>query len=186
MTLQPSDILTFWFEGDPSRTREKWFEGTPNFDADCARFTAAIRDAREGRYDIWAATPRGGLALIILLDQLSRNVFRDSAEAFAADPHANRIARRMVEIGFDTKLTPVERMFTYLPFMHAENLDDQDRSVHLCEDLRNALGDKNVDYAYGHREVIRSFGRFPRRNAALGRVSTPAEAAYLAQPEAGF
>lgn len=93
MNLQPSDILDFWFEGDGSEQRDRWFEKDAGFDTLCARFTAAIRDARTGRFDFWAATPRGALALIILLDQLSRNVFRGLAEAYAADPHAREIAR---------------------------------------------------------------------------------------------
>src|SRR6202022_1256978 len=103
-----------WFEGDASERREKWFDKDADFDGACARFTAAIRDARAGRYDVWAATPKGALALIVLLDQLSRNVFRGLAEAFAADPHACEIARGMIARGFDAALTPVERTFVYL------------------------------------------------------------------------
>src|ERR1700722_16710044 len=116
MTPEPSVILDFWFEGDPTERRKKWFEKSPEFDAECARFTDWIRDARVGRYDGWATTAKGGLALIVLMDQLSRNVFRGSAESFAADPHAHRIARGMIDAGFDTMLTAVERMFVYLPF----------------------------------------------------------------------
>jgi uncharacterized protein (DUF924 family) len=183
---QPSDILAFWFGDDPATQRDEWFEKSVDFDTSCARFGAAIRAARSGAFDHWAATPRGALALIVLLDQLSRNVFRDAAEAFAADARALAVARRAIEIGFDTVLTPVERMFLYLPFEHSENLTDQDESVRLSETLRAALGDDSVDYAYRHRDVIQRFGRFPHRNAALGRISTDAEAEYLAQPGAGF
>jgi uncharacterized protein (DUF924 family) len=181
-----SAILDFWFEGDPSERRKKWFEKNPEFDAECARFTDWIRDARIGRYDGWATTPKGGLALIILLDQLSRNVFRGLAEAFAADPHAHRIARRMIEAGFDVELTAVERMFVYLPFEHAENMDDQNESVRLFESLRDTAGADTIDYAHRHRDVIREFGRFPHRNAALGRSNTAAEEAWLAQPGSSF
>jgi uncharacterized protein (DUF924 family) len=186
MIREPSDILDFWFEDDPSERREKWFKKEPAFDADCARFTAAIRDARAGAYDAWAATAKGGLALIVLLDQLSRNVFRGSPEAFAADPHARETARGMIRAGLDTGLTAPERMFIYLPFEHAETLPEQDQSVRLFEILGEALGPDTVAYAHRHRDVIREFGRFPHRNAILGRASTPAETAYLAQPGAGF
>jgi len=186
VTLQPSDILDFWFEGDAAEHRDKWFERDAAFDTVCTRFTDAIRDARAGRFDFWAATPRGALALIILLDQLSRNVFRGSAEAYAADPHAREIARAMIEAGFDTGLTSVERMFVYLPFEHAETIADQNESVRLYEILRDALGEKSIDYVARHRDVILRFGRFPHRNAVLGRISTPEEEAYLAEPGAGF
>lgn len=186
MTPQPADILAFWFEGDTTERRDKWFAKEAAFDRLCAGFTAAIRDAAAGRFDHWALTPQGALALIILLDQLPRNVFRGSAEAYAADPHAREIARAAIAAGFDTRLTPVERMFVYLPFEHAETMADQDESVRLYETLRDALGAKTVDHADRHREVIQRFGRFPHRNAALGRISTPEEEAWLAQPGAGF
>jgi uncharacterized protein (DUF924 family) len=184
--ITPPDILDFWFEGDPSIRREKWFAKNPDFDLECARFTDAIRDAATGGYDEWAATPKGGLALIILLDQLPRNVFRGSAEAFASDPRARDIARRVIEAGFDTTLTPSERMFVYLPFEHAETITDQDMSVRLFETLNETLGPDTIGYAHRHRDVIREFGRFPHRNAVLGRASSTAEEAYLAQPGAGF
>jgi uncharacterized protein (DUF924 family) len=186
MSLQPSDILDFWFEGAVSEHRAKWFEKDARFDALCTRFTAAIRDARAGRFDFWAATPQGALALIILLDQLSRNVFRGSAEAFAADPHARKVARSMIDAGFDRWLNPVERMFVYLPFEHAETILDQNESVRLYQTLRDDLGAKTIDYADRHRDVILRFGRFPHRNAVLGRIDTPEEAAYLAQSSHGF
>ena len=184
--MSPSEVLDFWFEGDAFVRRKQWFEGTPAFDTACARFTAAIRDARSGALDHWTLTPSGTLALIILLDQLSRNVFRGAPEAFAADPHAREIARAMIAAGHDTAMAPCERMFAYLPFEHAESLADQDLAVGLFESLRDTLGSDTVDYAYRHRDVIRRFGRFPHRNAALGRVNTPEEEDYLAQPGAGF
>jgi uncharacterized protein (DUF924 family) len=184
--VTPQHVLDFWFDGDPATRQKKWFEKSPDFDAACCTFTAAIRAARSGRFDYWALTPKGGLALIVLLDQLSRNVFRGAAEAFAADPHACAIARSMVARGFDRTLTPVERMFVYLPFEHAENLTDQDESVRLFETLRDVLGEATIDYAYRHRDVIRRFGRFPFRNAALGRICTPEEQDHIAQSGAGF
>jgi uncharacterized protein (DUF924 family) len=124
--------------------------------------------------------------LIILVDQLSRNVFRGSSEAFAADDHAREIARRAIDAGLDGTLSPLERQFLYLPFEHSECIDDQNRSVRLFEGLREALGDSCVDYASRHRDVIAAFGRFPHRNAVLGRVNTPEEEIYLARADAGF
>lgn len=186
MTVQPAEILGFWFAGDAGAQRDIWFDKDHDFDGQCARFTAAIDDARAGRLDHWAATPRGALALIIVLDQLSRNVFRNSPQAFAADEQAREIARRTVAAGFDRQLTPVERMFVYLPFEHAETLADQDESVRLFETLGEALGADSVGYAHRHRDVIQRFGRFPHRNAVLGRANTPEEEDYLAKQPAGF
>lgn len=184
--MTPDDILTFWFEGDATVRREKWFKKDAAFDAACARFTPAIRAARDGAYDSWTTTPRGALALIVLMDQLSRNVFRGQAEAFAADPHARAVARAMVARGDDKDLTPYERQFVYLPFEHGESMEDQNESVRLFEALRDALGGNTVEYAHKHRAVIEKFGRFPHRNAALGRIDTAEEAVYLAEPGAGF
>jgi len=186
VSLRSSEILDFWFAGDAADLHQKWFKKSAEFDTACARFTAAIRHARAGRFDHWALTAKGGLALVVLLDQLSRNVFRGAAEAFEADPHARTIARGMIAAGFDTALTPVERMFIYLPFEHGETIEDQDQSIRLFETLRDALGADSIDYAYRHRDAIRAFGRFPHRNAALGRINTPAEAAWLAQHPTGF
>ncbi len=123
---------------------------------------------------------------MILLDQISRNLFRGSAEAFAADAKARAIARDMIARGLDQALAPVERMFVYLPFEHSEDLADQELSVRLFAALDATLGEDVLDYAVRHRDVIQRFGRFPHRNAALGRVNTAAEAAYLAQSTAGF
>jgi uncharacterized protein (DUF924 family) len=186
MTLTPSEILDFWFEDDRCLHRDRWFKKSTDFDTRCTRFTAAIRAARSGALDHWALTPDGGLALIVLLDQLSRNVFRGTAEAFAADTHALRIARGMVDASFDKRLSPCERMFVYLPFEHAETIEDQNESVRLFGLLSSETDRDTLDYALRHREVIERFGRFPHRNAALGRSTTPEEAEYLAQPGAGF
>ena len=182
----PADVLIFWFAGDPAARRPEWFQRSDAFDAACAAFTPAHEAAKRGELDHWAATAEGALALLILLDQFSRNLHRGLAEAFAADSQARTIAAAAIARGFDQTLTPVQRMFIYLPFEHAENPADQDRSVALFETLRAALGDLTIDYAARHRDVIRRFGRFPHRNAALGRANTPAEDAYLAEPGAGF
>jgi uncharacterized protein (DUF924 family) len=180
------DVLQFWFADGPATDRKVWFETDVAFDTACADFSAARDLAKTGALDAWAETPKGGLALIILLDQFSRNLHRGTAEAFAADTKARSIARAMLARGFDQALTTVERMFVYLPFEHSEDLADQDLSVRLFAALDAAAGDDVHDYAERHRDVIRRFGRFPHRNAALGRANTPEEDAYLAEPGAGF
>jgi uncharacterized protein (DUF924 family) len=184
--IEPPDVLHFWFAGDSNTERAVWFEKDASFDAACDRFADALRAARAGTLDHWAATPRGALALILLLDQFSRNLHRGAAEAYAADAEARALARAAVARGFDRKLGWVERMLLYLPFEHSEDLADQDESVRLFETLWLALGDATVEYAHRHRDVIRRYGRFPHRNAVLGRESTPEELAYLAHPGAGF
>ena len=182
----PADILDFWFAGDPSTRRAVWFQKNDAFDAGCRAFAPAHEAARRGELDHWASTAEGALALLILLDQLSRNLHRARPETFAADPKARAIASTAIGQGLHRALTPVQRMFVYLPFEHSEDVADQDRSVVLFETLRADLGDDTVDYAARHRDVIRRFGRFPHRNAVLGRTNTPAEEAYLAEPGAGF
>jgi len=182
---QASEVLDFWFAGDPATQRKVWFQQDAAFDAACADLAAARELAKSGALDSWGDTPRGGLALLILLDQLSRNLHRGTAEAFAADAKARAIARDMIRRGFDEVLTPIERMFVYLPFEHSEDLTDQDLSVRLFAALE-AAGCEIGDYAERHRDVIRRFGRFPRRNAALRRENTPDEDAYLAESDAGF
>lgn len=185
--ITPNDVLDFWFAGDPGTPRPVWFEKNEAFDLGCQALAPARNQARDGELDHWTASPRGTLALLILLDQLSRNLHRGSAEAFVADAKARAIACAAIEAGFDKRLGPVERVFVYLPFEHSEDPADQDLSVRLFESLRGtAVRDLSVDYAYRHRSVIRRFGRFPHRNAALGRTNTPEEEAYLAQPGAGF
>ena len=185
-------ILDFWFAEGPNTPRRAWFLKDDGFDAEIrARFGAQVAPAREGALDAWAATPEGALALLILLDQFPRNLFRGSPEAFASDPHAQQLARRVVLAErLDLRLTPTQRVFLYLPFEHEESLAAQDLSVSLFEGLRDspahAAPGGTIDYAWRHRAVIHRFGRFPHRNAVLGRESTPAEQAYLAQPGAGF
>jgi uncharacterized protein (DUF924 family) len=179
-------LLAFWFADGPDTFRQAWFTKDDAFDAACRDgFGTLVVPAREGALDGWADTPDGALALLLLLDQFPRNLFRGSAEAFASDAHARAIARRVVlERGFDQALAPAQRIFLYLPFEHGEALADQDLSVALFEGLRDhpafAKPHGTIDYAWRHRIVIQRFARFPHRNAALGRESTPAEAAWLA------
>ena len=184
--IAPDDVLEFWFAGDGTRDRAIWFQQDAVFDTACARFAEALYAARGGALDHWADTARGMLALIVLLDQFSRNLHRGSAQSFAADAQARGFSRDAVARGFDRELHPVERSFVYLPFMHSEDLADQHESVRLFETLRLVLGDVSVEYAYRHRDLIRRFGRFPHRNAVLGRESTPEELCYLAGTEAEF
>ena len=183
---EPAEILEFWFAGDPSARRAVWFQKDDGFDAGCRRFEGAHVAAKRGELDRWAAKPERALALLILLDQLSRNLHRGSPETFAADPKARAIASAAIALGLDRGMTAVQRMFVYLPFEHSEDLADQERSVALFESIRAELGDSTVDYAARHRDVIQRFGRFPHRNTVLGRANTPAEEAYLAEPGAGF
>ncbi len=179
-------VLGFWFAEGPDTFRQAWFQKDDAFDAACrAAFGHLVVPARDGALDGWAETPKGALALLLLLDQFPRNLFRGSAEAFAADPHARAIARRAVLArGFDLRLTTTERVFLYLPFEHGEAMEDQDLSVALFEGLRDSAAHAKpggaIDYAWRHRAVIREFGRFPHRNAALARASTAAEEAWLA------
>jgi len=178
-------IRAFWYAEGRDTYRPIWFQKNDAFDGEIRdRFGALIRPAREGTFDNWAETPEGTLALLILLDQFPRNVFRGSGEAFASDAHARAIARvAVLEKRFDLKLGAFEKPFLYLPFEHSEAPADQDLSVALFEGLRDvayhARANGAIDYAWRHRVVIQDFGRFPHRNAALGRVSSPAEQAWL-------
>jgi uncharacterized protein (DUF924 family) len=184
--ITPDDVLNFWFAGDPRTWRKVWFVREDAFDTACTEFADALRAARDGAFDHWAETPRGMLALILLLDQFSRNLHRGSGESYAADAQARALARRAVAQGFDRQFGWVERIFVYLPFVHSEVLADQAEGVRLFETLRIALGDSGPESAHRHRDVIRRFGRFPHRNEMMGRESTDAERAFLAQYGRGF
>lgn len=180
------NVLGFWFGTPPANeTREMWFKGGPQVDADIRdRFLDIYRLVRDGGADSDAETAEDFLARILVLDQFPRNMFRGTPEAFATDPLAKSWAERAVALGHDQALpAPHMRIFIYLPFEHSEALADQDRCVQLCERMGN---DNYTAYARAHRDVIARFGRFPHRNAFLGRTSTPDEEAYLQQPGAGF
>lgn len=181
-TTTAQDVLAFWFQGEPDTWRiDPWFKRSDTFDdAIRARFATAMAAAQDGVLDGWAATAEGALALLLLLDQFGRNIHRGSHLAFAGDAHARRIARTALAAGAEAALTPVQRVFLYLPFEHSEEMADQDLSVRLFERLPPSEWRASVvDYAHRHRDVIREFGRFPHRNAALGRASTAAEEAWL-------
>ena len=171
--IKPIDVVGFWREAGP----KKWFAKSAKFDQRIAlRFEPSHHAAARGEHDGWMATPDGALALLILLDQFPRNLFRDSAHAFATDGKALGIAKHAIGEGFDAQVELELRPFVYMPLMHSENLGDQDASVVLFD----ALGAKtNLDYANLHRDVIQRFGRFPHRNVLLGRKTTPEEQAFL-------
>ncbi|AKM29154.1 hypothetical protein AB870_01990 [Pandoraea faecigallinarum] len=186
-------VLDFWF-GTPGSAvygmaRAEWFRKSDTFDeAIRSRFGALHAQAVAGALSEWAQTPLGACALIVVLDQFSRNLFRNQAQAFAGDARALAVARRMVEAGDDRRLpTAQHRGFVYLPFEHDESLESQHVSLALYEQLAQAHGlVDNLDYARKHAVIIERFGRYPHRNAALGRESTPEEIAFLKQPGSSF
>ncbi len=187
-----TEILDFWFgkpdDPDYGKYRKMWF--TKNLECDQevrSRFLQTYQQAAAGELDDWKETPLGCLALIILLDQFPRNMFRGQPQAFATDSQALTYAKYAVERGFDQELLPTQRQFIYLPFEHSENLADQ----HQCVELFSSLKDypecaSGVDYAYRHHKVIERFGRFPHRNEILRRETTPEEAEFLKQPGSSF
>ena len=167
------EVVAFWRDAGAG----KWFNGGAGFDAECrTRFLDAHFEAARRELDGWIGDAEGALALVLLLDQIPRNVFRGSGHAFATDPLALHYATRAIGAGFDARVDPALRFFLYMPFEHSEAMHEQDRAI----DLFTALGDANLlGYARAHREVIARFGRFPHRNAALGRIDTPDERAWL-------
>jgi uncharacterized protein (DUF924 family) len=189
---QVQEILEFWFgkpdDLDYGKSRKVWFTKNPEFDREVrSRFLPVYQQAAAGELDDWKASPQGCLALIILLDQFPRNMFRGQSQAFATDPQALFYAKHAVTNGFDRELLPIQRQFIYLPFEHSENLTDQ----HQCIKLFSTLQDypeciSGVDYAHRHFQVIERFGRFPHRNEILGRETTPEEAEFLQQPGSSF
>jgi uncharacterized protein (DUF924 family) len=186
------DVLEFWFAPPGSREfgrpRRSWFEKSEAFDTEIrARFGALIDAANSGALDAWRTTPHAALALAVVLDQFSRNAHRGQPAAFASDDLAIAVARAAVRSGFDRLLLPVQRWFLYLPFEHAEDLAAQRESLRLFGALAaDPASASTIDYARRHYDVIARFGRFPHRNAILGRASTPAEIGYLRQPGSGF
>ena len=176
-TLPPShDVIRFWREAGPAR----WFKKDAAFDAEFkARFETAHHAGATGALDAWTADAEGALALLVLLDQFPRNAWRGSGHMFATDGKALAVARAAVDAGFDRRVDDALRAFFYMPFMHSESLADQERCVELCADLPD-----NLRFAILHRDIIRRFGRFPHRNAALGRATTPEEQRFL--DEGGF
>jgi uncharacterized protein (DUF924 family) len=181
-------VLDFWFGPQAGASRPEWFRKNDRFDAQIReRFGALHEKAAAGGLAEWEAAPRSALALLVVLDQFSRNLYRNDARAFAQDARALRVASAMVEQGWDGELLPVQRQFVYLPFEHAEDMAAQERAMALFGALEEYAETKGlVEWAEKHRVIIRRFGRFPHRNAALGRPSTPDEIAFLREPGSGF
>jgi uncharacterized protein (DUF924 family) len=185
-----SDVLDFWF-GPPQargKARPEWFRKDERFDAEIRRlFVALHASAALGEREAWRGAPPSMLALVIVLDQFSRNLYRGDARAFAQDAHALACSRESLARGDDAALPPLERQFLYMPFEHSEDLADQDRAVELMRSLDAFDGTRGLaEWAERHRVIIRRFGRFPHRNAALGRESTREETEFLKEPGSGF
>lgn len=174
-------ILNFWF-GEPGTSnyaqyKDFWFQSTPEFDEQIrTQFESIYKKAMKGELDAFSETPEGSLALVILLDQFPRNMYRGTPQAFASDQKALAVVIEALEKKFDQDLLPIQRMFLYLPYEHSENMEDQEQSVKLFEKLGDELA---LKYAIEHRNVIAQFGRFPHRNAILGRESTSEEIKFL-------
>jgi uncharacterized protein (DUF924 family) len=194
------EILSWWFgdmDGPHDMDMSKlpmWFMGGPDFDREVReRWGEPVERAMRGELDEWAETPRGRLALVLLLDQLTRNVFRGSARSFEADPKALALVLEGIERGHDTELRTVERQFLYMPLMHAEDRDVAERSVAIARALRDALPEDvrprfqgYVDHAEKHAAIVRQFGRYPHRNEVLGRESSEEELAFMKEKGRGF
>jgi uncharacterized protein (DUF924 family) len=177
------EILKFWFE---ETKPVQWFQKNDDFDELIkSQFDTAYTLARQGILEGWKETPLGCLAYILLLDQFPRNMFRGTAQAFETDAHALEIAKHAIEKHFDQALLPIQKRFIYLPFEHSEAIEDQEESVSLFEKTKkdDPLG---YDYAVRHLKVIERFGRFPHRNALLGRKNTTDETEFLKKPENSF
>jgi uncharacterized protein (DUF924 family) len=180
-------VLAFWFGTPPYAPRKVWFERDPSFDRACAGFAEDQVRAAAGDYDDWAVTAEGALALVLLLDQFPRNLFRGTPAAYTCDAKARAVAKGAVTVGQDAQLSPVQRVFLYLPFEHSEALADQDESCRLFAGLTaHPEHARLVRYAERHREIVARFGRFPHRNEILGRATTPAEEAFLQEPDSSF
>ncbi|THD79930.1 MAG: DUF924 domain-containing protein [Phenylobacterium sp.] len=178
MAANPNDILHFWREAGPA----KWFKHAARFDeAIRLKYEATHHAAARGQYDKWAETAEGALALLILLDQFPRNLYRNSGHAFATDGKARQLARAAVAAGFHREVEPALRQFFVLPFEHSEDLADHKEAQRLAKQLADP---DLIKWVGLHRDIIERFGRFPHRNAALGRTTTPAEQEFL--DEGGF
>ena len=172
-----ADILDFWFS---ETARPRWFKREPDFDREIGeRFEATYERAAAGELGDWKSTPEGCLALVILLDQLPRNMYRGDCRAYATDAKARAVFEHALEQGFDERLTEDQRLFLYLPFEHSENLDHQRRFRDLVRRMTDDL--ERLEWGRRHYDIIERFGRFPHRNAILGRETTPEEAEILAR-----
>jgi len=197
---QAESILEFWFGSEADdvlaakQQAKMWWKKSPQVDHEIReRFADLLDMAADGKLDDWLAEPRTRLALIILADQFSRNMYRDTARAFAFDRFAQTWCKSGLDSAADRQLRPIERVFFYLPLEHSESLPDQQRSVALYKELVDTVPDEHrelfegyLQFAERHRDIVQRFGRFPHRNAILGRESTEAEIAFLRQPGSSF
>lgn len=175
------EVLDFWFSDIEPK---QWFQKDTNFDNKIiTRFGKLHRQAVQGELSSWRYSAKSALAEIILLDQFSRNIYRDQPESFAADPMALALAQVAISKGFDQELTQTERSFLYMPFMHSESAVIHEEAVNLYRDLGIV---NNLDFELKHKKIVDRFGRYPHRNAILGRTSTPEELAFLAGPNSSF
>jgi uncharacterized protein (DUF924 family) len=173
MLASPADILAFWREAG----RKRWYSRDEAFDAEIrGRFLKVWESAGAGELSQWETTDDGALALVIVLDQLPRNMFRNDIRTYSTDLQARDVASRAIAGGADTRVDPTLLEFLYMPFMHSEHLADQQRCIEL---FRKAGNTENVKYAEDHADIIRRFGRFPHRNRILGRTTAPDEQAFL-------
>lgn len=173
------EIITFWFSEPVKRT---WFNSNPAFDRLLrVNYLELYQTAASGRLNSWMDSPRGCLALCILLDQFPLNMFRGDAASYEAGEAALVVAKHAVKLGYDRQLEDLEKSFIYIPYMHSESLDDQNTAIRLYE---NAGLGESLKWAHHHQNIIKRFGRFPHRNKALGRPDTPEEAEYLRSPDA--
>ena len=192
MPNRAGEVLDFWFgqEGDPEygQFREEWFRKDPAFDASVtARFAGLYEEAAAGDLDGWREDAEGCLALVIVLDQFPRNMFRGDGRIHAEDDRALVASKYAVEHALDRELPAFMRMFLYMPFMHSESVEDQRRSVELFERLAGEEGAPDVvSYAVAHRDIVERFGRFPHRNEILGRETTQEEAVFLTTEGSSF
>ena len=179
--LDAKEVVAFWREAGP----KKWFRGGAAFDRECEAQLSELHVAAASRkLDAWQDTAEGALALLILLDQIPRNIFRGTVRAYATDPAARATADRAMAKGFDQMVPPAWRKFFYMPLHHSESAADQRRSIELMQAVPNdPARTENIRYAGRYLDIIERFGRFPHRNAVLGRESTPEELAFLEEPE---
>lgn len=197
--ITPDDVLAYWFGDDvlnsvPDKASKIWFGKDPAIDQYLkTHFQVAIDEAMAGKYDQWCDTPEGRLALIILLDQFSRNIYRETPRAFAQDAKALALAKIGVKLQQDLQLSHVERIFFYLPFEHSENKHDQEVSVKLFTQLTidppdylTEFFNMTLDYALRHKEIIDRFGHFPHRSEIIGRPLSAAEREFLQEPNSSF
>jgi uncharacterized protein (DUF924 family) len=192
-TAEARSVLDFWFgaagSADAGTLRPEWWRKDPAFDAEIRlRFGALLERAIRGGLDHWSVEAQGALAQVLVLDQFTRNAFRDTARAFAGDARALAAAQAMVASRHDEVLPAEQRAFVYMPFEHAESLAAQDESVRLFTRLAatSPAHAGQLDYALRHRAIVARFGRFPHRNRVLGRPSTPEEKAFLLEPGSSF